>query len=124
MLAKDLIGKRYGRLVVIGTVNYGLRGPVLWKLECDCGVVIAMTTNGLSGATNSCGCLRKEIISDLRRKYPKVSYKSRAWDECDGELEDLQTALRKVLEQNGKQLLGLAYERQLNDIPMLSEEEK
>lgn len=114
MWGKDLIGKRYGRLLVVGTVNYGLRGPVLWKLECDCGGVIAMTTHALSSAkTNSCGCLRKEIISDLRRKFPKVSYKSRPWDECDGELEYLQAALMKVLEQNGKQLLGLAYEREL-----------
>lgn len=34
---KDLIGQRFGRLVVIERVGKGKRGDSIWLCECDCG---------------------------------------------------------------------------------------
>ena len=59
----DLIGKRFGRLVVIGLSSekdkYSKR---LFNCRCDCGKeVIVPSGNLLGGNTKSCGCLRDEV---------------------------------------------------------------
>ena len=56
---KDLIGKRYGQLVVLerlaATDDYGSR---LWRCVCDCGQERIKSTALLgTGRVNSCGCL-------------------------------------------------------------------
>lgn len=57
---KDLTGKRFSRLVVIG---FGGRknGSTKWVCKCDCGkFVSAFAGNIKRGLTNSCGCYRTE----------------------------------------------------------------
>ncbi len=57
--AKDLTGKQFGRLTVLGPAGDGIRGN--WKCRCDCGnIVIRSKENLCSGSTRSCGCLQKE----------------------------------------------------------------
>lgn len=61
----DLIGKRYGRLVVTEQAEgrYTPNGSyiVYWKCKCDCGKEAKIAGNKLrSGHTQSCGCLKKE----------------------------------------------------------------
>lgn len=59
-LKKPLMGKRFGRLVVLQRVN-NIKTSVAYLCECDCGKKIIVTAGRLiSGNTKSCGCLRNE----------------------------------------------------------------
>jgi hypothetical protein len=70
---KSMIGKRFGRLVVLkqaGTryAPYGTRLLVLCR--CDCGkkkTIIAVAVR--IGLTKSCGCLQKEVLSKRRTSH-------------------------------------------------------
>jgi hypothetical protein len=56
----DIIGKRFGKLLVIEKIDK--KGH--WKCKCDCGnEIITYAPSLYSGASKSCGCLRKEILS-------------------------------------------------------------
>lgn len=63
---KDLTGERYGRLLVLQrSVNIGRR--VAWLCRCDCGEAKITTGNQLQrGHVVSCGCRRREVLSNLR----------------------------------------------------------
>lgn len=71
--AINLIGRRFGRLVVVdrhGTIN----GCSVWKCLCDCGKTTYPRRNALvDGLTVSCGCFRKEKmflgVGDLSNCY-------------------------------------------------------
>lgn len=58
-------GERFGRLTVIGAL--GKRR----ECRCDCGKVITVgrTSALTSGNTRSCGCLRREVLSELWRTH-------------------------------------------------------
>jgi hypothetical protein len=61
----DLIGKTFGILTVIEKAGKNKWGSNLWKCQCACGnikVVIRRTL--VNGATKSCGCLQKSIVSE------------------------------------------------------------
>lgn len=59
-LVNDLTGKRFGKLVVIGVADDGQR-KTSYICQCDCGNVKKIRADGLtSGATKSCGCLKRE----------------------------------------------------------------
>lgn len=59
---KDITGQKFGRLTAI---EY--KGNSKWLFDCECGnQIIARISNVSRGATQSCGCLRKE------RKGPKL----------------------------------------------------
>lgn len=65
---KDYIGKRFGRLTVIGYEgrerrhNEKSRATInLWKCRCDCGREVTVPQSELQrGESQSCGCLQKE----------------------------------------------------------------
>lgn len=62
VIANDLVGKRFGRLVVIERRGSSNRGDSLWLCECDCGNQKVILNGALvSGATKSCGCYQKEM---------------------------------------------------------------
>ena len=67
----DLTGRKFERLTVIERAeNKGER--VCWKCKCDCGKeVIVYSKTLLSGATKSCGCLHKEINSNIHKTHGK-----------------------------------------------------
>ena len=70
--AIDMIGKRFGRLLVIERVdNIGLEAG--WKCICDCGNELVSRGSSLrNGSTLSCGCYRNELSVQRcksRRKY-------------------------------------------------------
>lgn len=60
ILTNNLIGQRFGRLIVIDR-NYegvGKQRNVTWNCMCDCGKTIVVCSKSLtSGNTKSCGCL-------------------------------------------------------------------
>ena len=62
---KDLTGKRFGRLLVVGEPQNGSRGTI-WKCLCDCGTVCYKVSADLvHGNTQSCGCYKKDLHSTM-----------------------------------------------------------
>ena len=58
---KDLTGKRFGRLTVIGKGDR-LRKSLRWNCFCDCGNSIMVPTEALNiGKSKSCGCLKVDV---------------------------------------------------------------
>src|SRR5262252_3684827 len=59
----DLVGQRFGRLVVIESAGIGADRSMRWRCLCDCGNETTTTGKALrAGATRSCGCLQKDAI--------------------------------------------------------------
>jgi hypothetical protein len=55
---KDLTGRRFGRLIVIG-LGPARSGSRTWLCRCECGnTKAALSGNLRSGKTKSCGCIR------------------------------------------------------------------
>ena len=61
----DLIGKVFGRLVVIKEDHIrGNRNKIKWICNCTCGKQVSVIGESLRNrSTKSCGCLQKEVIS-------------------------------------------------------------
>lgn len=60
----DLVGKQFGRLLVVEKYGKTLSGMTLWLCECVCGNRLKVQTGNLtSGHTKSCGCYSKEVTS-------------------------------------------------------------
>lgn len=58
---RDLSGKRYGRLSVLGISSITPSSGAIWKCVCDCGRNTLVRRGDLvSGKTRSCGCLALE----------------------------------------------------------------
>jgi hypothetical protein len=77
----DLIGQRFGRLLVIEPHYSSKYKRVLWLCQCECGKEkIVLGYNLKSGNTQSCGCLGKEgnhaIHGHHRRGKATREYKS------------------------------------------------
>ena len=67
-----MVGRRFGRLVVIGKAGQGK-----WKCQCDCGnVSIVFGSNLRRGNTRSCGCLKRDTKSRFRhgKSYEPVHW--------------------------------------------------
>ena len=54
---KDISGKRFGKLLVIGTAGRDESGTILWRIQCDCGRTLEYPKESIIGA-RSCGCAR------------------------------------------------------------------
>lgn len=74
---KNLIGSRFGRLLVIKEAGRSKRREKLWLCKCDCGnEKITPTSYLTSGDTSSCGCYRKESeLNNLSKFWKKSSIK-------------------------------------------------
>ncbi|MCD8355067.1 MAG: transcriptional regulator [Clostridia bacterium] len=62
----DLVGQRFGRLVVVEkTEKRSKNRYVIWRCQCDCGNIVETTRNKLlSGNTTSCGCAKTPPLKD------------------------------------------------------------
>lgn len=70
MKLKDIIGKKYNNLVVVGESGKDKFGNKLWICKCNCGnFTIISTHNLISGHTKSCGCLHREVLSNKNTKH-------------------------------------------------------
>ena len=71
----DLIGQRFGRLVVISKApiqNRNGKKIAFWNCECDCGKIISTQTHCLRRkkfSTKSCGCYKSDITSARNYKH-------------------------------------------------------
>ena len=69
LYSKNLVGKRYGRLLVLASTEMRKLGSMVWKCQCDCGNICYATTEGLRvGDNKSCGCLKQEKAQELANK--------------------------------------------------------
>jgi hypothetical protein len=61
------LNKRFGRLKVLSLARK-IKGYTYWHCLCDCGNTRNVRADALRiGATKSCGCLQKEVISRMAR---------------------------------------------------------
>ena len=68
MKLKNIIGRRFGRLVVICR-NGTRHGRPVWLCKCDCGKWKNITAGSLRGGTQSCCCLQAEVRKAIRTKH-------------------------------------------------------
>jgi hypothetical protein len=74
----NLVGKRFGRLIVNDFYGKDNHRNLLWYCLCDCGKVTIQRTNTLNmGLVQSCGCYKLERIKD------KESEKNPMWKGTD-----------------------------------------
>ena len=72
MTCKDLVGVRFGRLVVISRAE-SIKRNTRWNCRCDCGnEIVAYGFHLRSGATKSCGCWNNELVSDRFKTHGKT----------------------------------------------------
>lgn len=65
--ASNLIGNRYGKLVVVERAENNKKGNTMWKCQCDCGKTkIALGYDLTHGRTVSCGCNNVGKVSPQR----------------------------------------------------------
>lgn len=63
---KDLSGFKFGKLTVIKKQGTDKFKKTEWLCKCDCGnYKIAKRDLLIKGHTKSCGCLFKEVMSDI-----------------------------------------------------------
>lgn len=66
---KNILGKRFGRLTVVSFFKI-IKNQAYWTCLCDCGKTKNIKSANLSiGSTSSCGCLIKDVISDIHFKH-------------------------------------------------------
>lgn len=79
---EDLVGQRFGRLVVVelDEEKTKIKKKTYWICQCDCGNIKSIAASSLKGeCTKSCGCLRNEKmreskITDLtNKKYGRLT---------------------------------------------------
>lgn len=97
---KNIIGQRFGRLVVIGLCDeWSKGGHRLVQIRCDCGTVKSMVRGGLiNGRTKSCGCLRSETLSSIKTKHGHATRKHGA----SREYITLRAMLQRCYDSNQK----------------------
>ncbi len=68
---RDLVGQRFGRLVVVRLEGRNEQwGYLVWRCRCDCGQESLVAGQSLvAGLTQSCGCLRKEMCRETGKRY-------------------------------------------------------
>ena len=66
MKKEDLLGQKFGRLMVVGAAEpSGKRKRAAWLCKCECGVEKVIRAESLKdGSTKSCGCLNDEKRSE------------------------------------------------------------
>ena len=97
MKTKDLVGQRFGFLVVIERAGATKDRHARWKCLCDCGNEVEITGRFLNN-NSSCGCRAKRIKNEIGNKYGKLTviaeagieqYGSKMWlckCDCGGEV--------------------------------------
>lgn len=72
----NLVGKKFGRLVVTGATETSVSGDPLWECLCICGTIKSVRGGDLrrkKHGTRSCGCLAKETARNLLTTHGKTN---------------------------------------------------
>lgn len=113
---RDLTGKRFGKLIVLGLDHSNVRS--YWKCACDCGnEVVACTSVLQQGYKKSCGCAKIKDISEQRfgrliaKRLLRVERRNAVW-ECQCDCGKIVEVRESSLISGGTQSCGcLAKER-------------
>jgi hypothetical protein len=112
----ELAGQVFGRLTVLGRHGADHHGRVLWGCMCECGTpAVVAGKNLVSGDTQSCGCLRRDmapfkhhpnarcvagarfgmltLVEQVGRKWGSTVWRCAC--DCGGEREAVGSSLRK-----------------------------
>lgn len=67
---RDITGERFGKLIAVE--RYRENGKTRWLCKCDCGNEKKILLDSLiRGRSKSCGCYRKVVTSENRKKHGK-----------------------------------------------------
>lgn len=85
----NLIGKKFGRLIVLGLSSKKSGRKSYWVCQCSCGNKAVVRSDSLkNGSVMSCGCLKKEQDEknlDHTRKYgDEIAHQSRLYNIWQG----------------------------------------
>ena len=70
----DIVGKRFGRLLVLEQLDEGFATKSRFRCHCDCGNEIIKSYQLLRAGTRSCGCLNRERRLDIGgKKFGKLT---------------------------------------------------
>jgi hypothetical protein len=74
--AKDISGKRFGRLLAIKPLGKRTKqGLIRWECKCDCGKTTSVRISSLiNGHTQSCGCYLKECRSQRYHDWANTKF--------------------------------------------------
>jgi len=76
---KNLVGKRFGKLLVIKEAGRHKDRSILWECRCDCGnISVTSSKNLIHGQSKSCGCKRKNNYGDAAINRIFKGYKDSA----------------------------------------------
>lgn len=67
-------GQKFGRLTAIKVVGKTRNGDYIWECKCECGNIKNVTNGSIGKTIFSCGCLRKEVVSERRKNTPKEKH--------------------------------------------------
>ena len=71
----NIANQQFGRLLALRPLKNNSHRKVIWECRCDCGRIAQVLANNLkSGNTQSCGCLRDELIKFRFRTHGHSSY--------------------------------------------------
>jgi len=68
MKTKVKSGDRYGKLMVLND-GENIERRKYFLCKCDCGNITTIRSDAISGGTQSCGCITKEIASKFWKKH-------------------------------------------------------
>lgn len=83
---KDLTGKRFERLTVIGRGTNTKSGNARWVCKCDCGKIVTVRAYDLqSGNTKSCGCYARDMCIQKNTRHGGYGTRlNRIWHDMKG----------------------------------------
>ena len=99
MAKEELTGQRFGRLTVLGDSGKRKYGKMFWRCNCACGNITEVSSNHLqSGSTQSCGCLRREISTEIGKRTGAMNGKASIThgDTANGKRHPLYKILKDI----------------------------
>lgn len=77
----DIIGQRYGNLIVIELIGKDKYYDKIWRCKCDCGNIVNVKQGHLrSGHTKSCGCNKNHLNNLINKTFGYLLVVDRAED--------------------------------------------
>ena len=111
---KNITGQRFDRLVAMyPTERRDSRGAVIWHCRCDCGNETDVSYSSLLyGTYSSCGCLRKELGTQVSKKLTWIDHTALEWLEKRKYRTDNTSGFRGVVQRkNGSYQVNIGFQQ-------------
>ena len=97
---KNLIGHRFGKLVVVDIAGANKKCELKWLCKCDCGgKAIVLTSNLNRGNTTSCGCVAIESRKKRNKERHDEAMKRNEIKRIQREKEKKEKALNRFVDR-------------------------